>query len=221
VAEDGDLARSVENLVDGAMYNAGQSCCAVERAYIPQKHYDAFVEGAHKLTRGYVLGDPLNDATNMGPIAQPQHVEELEGLVRDAVRGGAKLLCGGERTSVEGHGRFFQPTLLVDVPQDTRLMREESFGPILAVAKVSGDDEALQKMNDSAYGLTASVWTGDAARAERMGTKLNFGTVFMNRCDYVDPLMPWSGVGLSGRGHSLSVLGFDQLTRPRSLHFKP
>jgi acyl-CoA reductase-like NAD-dependent aldehyde dehydrogenase len=221
VAGDADLVRSVENLVDGAMYNAGQSCCAVERAYIHEKHYDAFLGKALELTRGYVLGDPLDDATTMGPIAQPQHVDELEGLVRDAVRSGARVLCGGERTSVDGKGRFFQPTLLADVPADSRLMREESFGPILAVSKVKSDDDAIAAMNASAYGLTASVWTADAARAERFGKALNYGTIFMNRCDYVDPYLPWSGVGLSGRGHSLSVLGFDQLTRPRALHFKP
>jgi acyl-CoA reductase-like NAD-dependent aldehyde dehydrogenase len=221
VAGDADLVRSVENLVDGAMYNAGQSCCAVERAYIHEKHYDAFLGKALELTRGYVLGDPLNDATTMGPIAQPQHIEELEGPVRDAVRAGARVLCGGERTSVDGKGRFFQPTLLADVPADARLMREESFGPILAVSKVKGDDDAIAAMNASAFGLTASVWTADPARAERFGQALSFGTVFMNRCDYVDPFLPWSGTGLSGRGHSLSVLGFDQLTRPRALHFKP
>lgn len=141
-------------------------------------------------------------------------------MVRDAVRAGAKLVCGGKPTQVDGRGRFFEPTILVDVAADARVMREEQFGPILAVAKVSSDEEALERMNDSAYGLTASIWTGDRERAERFGNALRFGTVFMNRCDYVDPRLPWSGVRLSGRGHSLSALGYDQLTRTQSLHFK-
>ncbi len=221
VAEDADLARAVENLVDGAMYNAGQSCCAVERAYVHEKHYDAFVEGAKKLAEQYVLGDPLDANTTLGPIAQPHHVAELEAMVREAVRAGARLVWGGERGQVGERGRFFQPTVLADVPQDARVMREEQFGPILAIQKVKSDDEALRAMNDSEFGLTASVWTNSVERAERFGRELNFGTVFMNRCDHVDPRLPWSGVGNSGRGHSLSVLGFDQLTRTRSIHLKP
>ncbi|MFT3925065.1 MAG: aldehyde dehydrogenase family protein [Myxococcales bacterium] len=221
VAEDADVARAVENLVDGAMYNAGQSCCAVERAYVHEKHYDAFVEGAKKLAEAYVLGDPLDPNTSLGPVAQPHHVAELEALVREAVRAGARLVVGGERTQVGERGRFFMPTVLADVPQSARVMRDEQFGPILAIQKVKSDEEALKAMNDSEYGLTASVWTNDSQRAERFARELNFGTVFMNRCDHVDPRLPWSGVNQSGRGHSLSVLGFDQLTRTRSIHLKP
>jgi len=221
VAEDADVARSFENLVDGAMYNAGQSCCAVERVYVHTRHYEAFVAGAEALVRAYVLGDPLADTTSMGPIAQPNHLEELEGLVRDAVRGGAKLVTGGERCNVAGRGRFFQPTMLTGVRPDARVLREEQFGPILAVQRVQSDADAIEHANASAFGLTASVWTSDPERAARLAEQLNVGTVFMNRCDFVDPLLPWSGVGLSGRGHSLSILGFDALTRPRALHFKP
>jgi acyl-CoA reductase-like NAD-dependent aldehyde dehydrogenase len=221
VASDADLSRSVENLVDGAMYNAGQSCCAVERAYVHARHYAAFVEGAKALAEAYVLGDPLAAGTNMGPIAQPQHIAELEAMVRDALRAGATLVTGGKAVQVHGQGRFFEPTVLSDVPQDALVMRAEQFGPILAVQRVASDDEAIARMNDSAFGLTASVWTSDIARAERFGLALRTGTVFMNRCDHVDPRLPWSGVGSSGRGHSLSALGFDPLTRTRSLHFKP
>ena len=221
VAEDGDLARSLESLVDGAMYNAGQSCCAVERAYVHTRHYAAFVEGAKALAEAYKLGDPMLAETSLGPIAQPQHVAELEAMVGDAVRAGAKLIHGGKATQVGGRGRFFTPTVLADVPSGALVMKNEQFGPILAIQSVRSDDEAIARMNDSAYGLTASVWTSDRERAEKFGHALRTGTVFVNRCDHVDPRLPWSGVGLSGRGHSLSVLGFDQLTRTRSLHFKP
>ena len=221
VAADADLARAVDGLVDGAMYNAGQSCCAVERAYVHASHYAAFVEGARELAEKYVLGNPLAAETTLGPIAQPQHPAELESLVADAVRRGARLVTGGKRTSAGGRGRFFQPTVVADVPQDAELMRVEQFGPILAVQRVASDEEALARMNDSVFGLTASVWTADRARAERFGAALRFGTVFMNRCDFGDPRLAWSGVGQSGRGHSMSVLGFDTLTRTRSLHFRP
>jgi acyl-CoA reductase-like NAD-dependent aldehyde dehydrogenase len=221
VAEDADLMRSVESLVDGAMYNAGQSCCAVERVYVHKKHYDGFVEEALRLVRAYVLGDPHDSATTMGPIAQPYHVGELEALCSEAERAGARKLLGGKATSAGGAGRFFEPTMLIDVPQAARVMREEQFGPILALQKVDDDAQALERMNDSEYGLTASIWTHDIQRATYFGERLETGTVFMNRCDFVDPRLPWSGVGSSGRGHSLSVLGFDALTRPRALHLRP
>ncbi|HTO53827.1 MAG TPA: aldehyde dehydrogenase family protein [Myxococcota bacterium] len=220
VAADADLARSIDGLVDGAMYNAGQSCCAVERAYVHATHYDAFVAGAKELAEKYVLGDPLAATTTLGPIAQPQHVSELEALVKDALERGARLVTGGKPTSVDGHGRFFEPTVLADVPSDAALMRGEHFGPILPVQRVASDEEALERMNDSKFGLTASVWTASRARAERFAAALRFGTVFMNRCDFGDPRLPWSGMRQSGRGHTMSVLGFDSLTRTRSLHFR-
>jgi acyl-CoA reductase-like NAD-dependent aldehyde dehydrogenase len=220
VAADADLGRSIENVVDGAMYNAGQSCCAIERAYVHARHFDAFVEGALTLARAYVLGDPRVDATSMGPVAQPHHVAELSELVRDAEQSGAKILCGGGPTQVDGRGRFFEPTLIVEAGPDARVLRDEQFGPLLVVQRVDSDESAIARINDSRYGLTASLWTSDEARAQRIAEQLAVGTVFMNRCDYVDPFLPWSGVKDSGRGHSLSSLGFDQLTRPRSLHFK-
>lgn len=221
VAEDADLPRAVEGLVDGAIYNAGQSCCAVERIYVHTRHYDAFVNAAERLVRAYVMGDPMHGSTTLGPIAQPQHIERLSALVLDAQDEGASLVCGGRPAGATGRGRFFAATLLSDVPQSARLMREEQFGPIVAVQRVRSDEEALERMAESPYGLTASLWTADRERAQRFADRLACGTVFMNRCDFVDPLLPWSGVGQSGRGHSLGVLGFDQLTRPQSLHFKP
>jgi acyl-CoA reductase-like NAD-dependent aldehyde dehydrogenase len=221
VAADADLARSLGGLVDGAMYNAGQSCCAVERVYVHTRHYDAFVEGARALAAKYVLGDPLSADTTLGPIAQPWHVAKLEEMVADAQALGAKLVWGGKPTQIEGRGRFFMPTVLADVASEAKVMRDEQFGPILAVQRVDSDEQALARMNDSRYGLTASVWTADRDRARRFADELRFGTVFMNRCDHVDPRLPWSGVRESGRGHSLSVLGFDQLVRTRSVHLKP
>jgi acyl-CoA reductase-like NAD-dependent aldehyde dehydrogenase len=220
VAPDCDFDFAVENIVDGAMYNAGQSCCAVERVYVHRSLYNRFVEAADALVRAYVLGDPADAKTTLGPIAQPNHPAELEAFVEDAKRRGARVLRGGRRTQVDGKGRFFEATLIADVPQDADLLRRESFGPILPVHPVDSDDEALTKMNDSALGLTASVWTKDRARAERFGRGLECGTVYMNRCDALDPLLPWTGWKDSGRGHSLSALGFDALTKPKALHFR-
>jgi acyl-CoA reductase-like NAD-dependent aldehyde dehydrogenase len=220
VAADCDLDKTVANIVDGAIYNAGQSCCAVERVYVHRSIYARFVEASDALVRAYVMGDPCAAETTLGPIAQPHHVPELEQLVHDARSRGARIVCGGRATKVDGKGRFFEATLVADVAQEMALFRKESFGPILAVAPVDSDVEALAKMNDSDLGLTASVWTTDRERAARMARDLEYGTVFMNRCDHVDPGLPWVGVKDSGRGHSLSVLGFDTLTRPKSVHFR-
>jgi acyl-CoA reductase-like NAD-dependent aldehyde dehydrogenase len=220
VAPDCDFDKTVENVVDGAIYNAGQSCCAVERVYVHRSLYKRFTEACEALVRGYVLGDPMSDKTTLGPIAQPNHPLELEQLVEDARGKGARVVVGGKRTQVEGKGRFFEATLLTDLDDSMQLMRQESFGPLLPIAPVDSDEEALARMNKSDLGLTASVWTKDRERAARFATQLEFGTVYMNRCDSVDPALPWIGVKNSGRGHSLSALGFDQLTRPKSIHFR-
>ncbi len=220
VADDCDLEKTIENVVDGAIYNAGQSCCAVERVYVHASVYEKFVAAAEPLVRAYVLGDPRDESTTLGPIAQPWHPKELDGFVADALAKGGKLVVGGKTATAAGKGRFFEATLLRDVPQDAELMRRESFGPILAVTQVESDEEALAKMNDSRLGLTASVWTKDAERAARMARELEFGTVYMNRCDALDPALPWTGMKDSGRGVTLSALGFDALTRPKALHFR-
>jgi acyl-CoA reductase-like NAD-dependent aldehyde dehydrogenase len=220
VAPDCDFDKTVDNIVDGAIYNAGQSCCAVERVYVHRALYDRFVEAALALVRGYVLGDPTDEKTTLGPIAQPAHAAELAALVQDARARGARVLAGGKRASVDGRGRFFEATLIADAGPELALMQAESFGPILPVAPVDSEAEALALMNRSALGLTASVWTSDRERVETMAARLEYGTVFMNRCDHVDPSLPWSGVKDSGRGHSLSALGFDALTRPKSLHYR-
>jgi len=220
VAPDCDFEKTVDNVVDGAIYNAGQSCCAVERVYVHRSLYARFVDAAEALVRAYVLGDPKDAATTLGPVAQPDQPGKLTTLVADAKAKGASVVAGGAAAEVRGRGRFFQATLVRDAAQSTRLMREEAFGPILPVSPVDSDEEALAKMNDAELGLTASVWTSDPERAERMARRLEFGTVYMNRCDSVDPALPWIGAKSSGRGFSLSALGFDQLTRPTSLHFR-
>jgi acyl-CoA reductase-like NAD-dependent aldehyde dehydrogenase len=220
VAPDCDLAKTVDNLVDGAIYNAGQSCCAVERIYVHRSLYPSFVEMAENLVKTYVMGDPMSDATTLGPIAQPAHISDLQDMVDDARSRGARLIAGGRRTRVDGRGRFFEPTLLADITPAMRVFREEQFGPIVAAAPVDSDEEAVARMNDSALGLTASVWTRDRDRADRMARALQCGTVFMNRCDYLDPTLPWNGWKDSGRGVSLSPLGFEALTRPKSIHFR-
>ena len=219
VAADADLAFTVENVVDGACYNAGQSCCAVERVYVHRRVYDEFVDRARTALQGYRLGDPLDEGTTMGPLASRSALDTLERQVDDAVRRGARLLLGGARLP-DTRGNFFPPTLLADVPQEAEVMQEESFGPLLPVRAVGDDEEALRQMNDTRYGLTASVWTRDRARADRFAAELRAGTIYQNRCDYLDPALPWTGVGDSGKGSTLSPYGFYHLTRRRSVHFR-
>ncbi|ACY16524.1 aldehyde dehydrogenase family protein [Haliangium ochraceum] len=221
VAADADLAFAVANVVEGACYNAGQSCCAIERAYVHASLYDEFLERARALMGELVLGDPLAEGTSLGPLATAGKAAELAAQVAEARAAGARVLAGGKVPGEIAHGAgFFAPTLLADVPQGSGAMQEESFGPILPVAKVADDDEALRLMNDSSYGLTASVWTRDRDRAERMARELEVGTVFQNRCDYLDPALPWTGVRDSGKGSSLSRYGFVHLTRRKSIHFR-
>jgi acyl-CoA reductase-like NAD-dependent aldehyde dehydrogenase len=220
VAPDCDLGKTVENVVDGAIYNAGQSCCAVERVYVHKSVYGRFLEMAEPLVRGYVLGDPMSAETTLGPIAQPHHVAELEALVKDAQDKGARVVAGGRAAKVDGKGRFFEATLLAGGDPSMGLFHKESFGPLLPVIPVESDDEAIARMNDSTLGLTASVWTADRDRAARFARALECGTVYMNRCDALDPALPWTGWKDSGRGVSLSALGFDALTRPKAIHFR-
>lgn len=219
VAADADLEFAAANVVDGACYNAGQSCCAVERVYVHQDLYPQFLERAAAILNEYRLGNPLEDGVTMGPLASRSAPKFLQGQVDEAVRRGARLLVGG-RIPTDLPGNFYGPTLLADVENAASVMQEESFGPLLPVCPVKSDEEALALMNDSVFGLTASVWTGDQERAEYVARRLNAGTIFQNRCDYLDPALPWTGWGDSGKGSTLSRFGFYHLTHRKSIHFR-
>ncbi len=219
VAADADLDFAVAIIVDGACYNAGQSCCAVERVYVHRDLYDSFVERAAGIMQSYQLGDPLDEATTMGPLASALAIDDLQRQVDDAVQQGARVLTGGQR--LEGQaGNFYLPTLLADVPASAEIMQEESFGPLLPVSVVADDDEAIARMNDTRFGLTASVWTANRDRAERFSREVQAGTIFQNRCDFLDPELPWTGYGDSGKGSTLSTWGFFHLTKRKSIHFR-
>jgi acyl-CoA reductase-like NAD-dependent aldehyde dehydrogenase len=222
VAPDADLDHAIANIVDGAYYNAGQSCCGIERIYVHASLYDRFVEGALAEVRKYQLGDPLEAATTMGPMAQPGAPEKLAEQADEARARGGRVLCGGRPAhDAKGKGRFFDPCLVADANHSMHgLMVEESFGPIVGVQKVADDDEAVRLMNDSPYGLTAAIWTRDQERAYRIGSQIETGTFFMNRCDYLDPMLPWTGVKDTGKGMSLSKFGFLPLTRRKSFHLR-
>ncbi len=217
ISDDVYLDAAVTNVVDGACYNAGQSCCAVERVYVHEKYYDEFLQRALSLLQQYQYGDPLQETTTMGPLASRQALNELEHQVSDALKHSATLLTGGKRLDTEGN--FFPATLLSNVDQQSVIMQEESFGPVLPVLKVKNHEQALKYMNDSCYGLTASIWTNDNHLAEYFAQQLNAGTVFQNRCDYLDPALPWTGYLDSGKGSSLSAYGFYSLTKRKSIHF--
>jgi acyl-CoA reductase-like NAD-dependent aldehyde dehydrogenase len=221
VCADADVAHAVENLVDGAFFNSGQSCCGIERIYVHADVYDRFVEGAAALTRSYVLDDPTSPETTLGPMVRTSAAEFVRGQVGEAVAQGARPLIEERAFSRSEAGTpYLAPQILVDVDHAMRVMTEETFGPVVGIMKVRSDDEAIRLMNDSRYGLTAAVWTSDPEAATAIGDRLETGTVFMNRCDYLDPALAWTGVKNSGRGVTLSVLGYEHLTRPKSFHLR-
>ena len=219
VAADADLDFSVANIVDGACYNAGQSCCAIERIYVHRDRYDEFLQRALPLVEAYQLGDPMSDETTMGPLASLQAPGALQEQVDDATSKGSRLL-GGANLPDRASDYFYAPVLLADVPQNTLVMQEESFGPLVPVAPVADDKEAIARMNDTRFGLTASIWTTDNERAERISGELAAGTIFQNRADYIDPALPWTGWHESGFGSTLSPYGFHQVTRRKAIHFR-
>ena len=218
VCEDAEPKIAAESLADGAMYNTGQSCCAVERIYVHERVYDAFVARFLETVGGFVVGDPQGETTYIGAIARAPQLAVLDAQVSDAVAKGATLRVGGKRIAQPGN--WFEPTVLTEVNHTMELMREESFGPIIGIQKVSSDDEALRLMNDTTYGLTAGVFTPDAARAQRILAQVHAGSAYWNCCDRVSPRLPWSGHGHSGVGLTLSTYGIQTFTRPKAWHLR-
>lgn len=218
VLEDANFSFAVENLVDGAFYNAGQSCCAVERIYVMRALFSKFIDAYVAEVEKYRLGNPEDETTTVGSLAQAKAVEFVEFQVSQAQSRGARVLTGGRR--LPGRGHYFQPTVLVNVDHSMSVMTEESFGPVIGIMAVDTEDEAIRLMNDSPYGLTASIWTEDMARGEVLAHRTSTGTVYVNRCDYLDPELPWVGIKNSGHGCTLSHLGFRHLTRPKSFHLR-
>ena len=218
VMEDADLDAAVATLIDGAMYNSGQCCCGIERIYVAAPLYDGFVEKAVAMVRDYRLGNPLDEETTLGPMAHARFAREVRVQIAEALSAGARAHID---TFAEDDGAaYLSPQVLTGVTHDMRVMRDESFGPVVGIMPVRDDEQAIALMNDSAFGLTASLWTQDPGRAERIGDRIETGTVFMNRCDYLDPALCWTGCKDTGRGGGLSVIGYHNLTRPKSFHLK-
>lgn len=218
VCDDVDVASAAASLADGAMYNTGQSCCSVERIYVQQNVHDAFVETFVNEVKALRIGDPSDEASTLGPLTRKPQLDVLERQVADAVARGGKVLTGGHR--LPGPGHWFEPTVIVNANHSMELMREESFGPIIGIQRVSDDAEAVRLISDTEYGLTAGVYTRDEQRARRILGQIRAGSVYWNCCDRVSPRLPWSGVGHSGIGLTLSTYGIETFTRPKAWHLR-
>ncbi len=218
VCEDVDVKAAAASLADGAFYNTGQSCCSVERIYVDARIHDAFVTAFLAEVKGFKVGDPMNESTYIGPITRKPQLDVLRRQVADAMRKGAKLLTGGH--VVNGRGNWFEPTVFVDVDHRMALMKDESFGPIIGIQKVANDEEAVGLMNDTEYGLTAGVYSADEKRARRILARVRAGSAYWNCCDRVSPRLPWSGVGHSGIGLTLSTYGIQTFTRTKAWHLR-
>lgn len=218
VTEDVDVKAAAEGLADGAFYNTGQSCCSVERIYVHEKVYDAFLEAFVNTVKGFTMGDPRDEKTYIGPLTRMPHLVFLEAQVADALAKGAKLLVGGARVKRKGY--YFEPTVFANVNHTMDLMREESFGPLIGIQKVSSDAEATALMNDTVYGLTAGVYVRDEARGKAILSEVNAGSAYWNCCDRVSPRLPWSGRGHSGIGSTLSHYGIQAFTQPKAWHLR-
>ncbi|XDA97642.1 aldehyde dehydrogenase family protein [Sulfitobacter sp. LCG007] len=219
VMDDANLDAAAETLIDGAMFNSGQCCCGIERIYVAEPLFDAFVEKAVSIVEGYTLGNPLEQSTTLGPMAQTRFADLVRAQTSEAVAAGATALIDPKLFPQDG-GAYLMPQILTKVDHSMRVMREESFGPVVGIMPVKDDAEAIALMNDSDYGLTCSLWSSDPERAERIGDAIETGTVFLNRADYLDPGLCWTGCKDTGRGGGLSVIGYHNLTRPKSYHFK-
>ena len=221
VRSDADLNHAIENLVDGAMFNSGQSCCGIERIYVDQSIYKDFIDGFKTLTEQYKLGDPSQEDTNLGPVVRLSAANFIRNQISEAEKQGAKRLIDESKFSIaKDDNCYIAPQVMIDVNHSMRFMMEETFGPAVGIMPVKDQQEAKQLMNDSPYGLTASIWTKDLDFAKDFGREIETGTFFMNRCDYLDPALAWTGVKDTGVGCSLSVLAFDQFTRPQSFHMR-
>ncbi len=219
VRADADLDAAVDGLMDGAMFNSGQCCCGIERIYVAESLFDAFVEKAVAWVRGQTLGNPLEPETSIGPMANIRFAREVRAQVSEAVAAGATAHIG-QMPADDGENTYVTPQVLTNVTHDMRVMRDETFGPVVGIMPVADDEAAIALMNDSRFGLTASIWTADANAAERIGDRIATGTVFMNRCDYLDPALCWTGCKDTGCGTGLSKLAYQALTRPKSYHLK-
>jgi acyl-CoA reductase-like NAD-dependent aldehyde dehydrogenase len=221
VRGDSDVAKAVEGLVDGSFYNSGQSCCGVERIYVHEAVWQPFLDGFTEAASRYRLGNPLDPETSLGPMASAKGAASVREQVRQAIDSGAAAHLMSDLFPADtGEGPYLMPQVLTWVDHSMAVMREETFGPAVGIMKVAGDEEAVRLMNDSRYGLTASIWTNDLEAAQRIALEVEAGTVFANRCDYLDPRLAWTGVKESGRGASLGRYGFEAVTRPKSLHLR-
>ena len=221
VRSDADIAHAIENIVDGAMFNSGQSCCGIERVYVHRSIIDEFVTGAVALTQQYVLGNPLDPQTTMGPMVRAAAADAVRAQVDSAIASGARQLVDLSLFTADMAGSpYMAPRILVDVNHTMDVMVQESFGPVIGIQSVDSDEQAIELMNDSPYGLTASIWTADIHAARSIGQRIETGTVFMNRADYLDPALAWTGVKDTGKGVTLSALGYENLTRPKSFHLR-
>lgn len=221
VRADADITRTVEELVDGSFFNAGQSCCGIERIYVDRRVYDEFVDGFVATTAAYRLGNPLDAETTLGPMVRASAATFVREQVDEALKQGARALVDERPFRGDALGpTYVAPQVLVDVDHTMRVMTEETFGPVVGIMAVENDEQAIALMNDSVYGLTASVWTQDVDAAVAIGDRVDTGTWYLNRCDYLDPALAWTGVKDSGRGVTLSALGYQALTRPKSFHLR-